>query len=143
MTYLHVSVELTTALSRVQWNSAPPSPDKGAYLRGDCGSLPLALSGQVLVVVVAHFFVFLLVCTQSLLSEGQSQTHLDPFLVVCLWWLCLCIGDSQNVTTTISIRLCINLSFMTVVLTTAPSVPIRRIRRLGRRTNSCLCCLKR
>ena len=49
----------TTTLSRVQWNFAPPFPDEGAYLRGDCGSLPLALSSQVLVVVVAYFLVFL------------------------------------------------------------------------------------
>ena len=80
MSYLHVLIELTTALSRVQWNFAPPFPDEGAYLRGDCESLPLACSSQVLVV---HVLVVLLVCAQSLLSEGQSWTHFDPFQAVC------------------------------------------------------------
>ena len=81
--------DLTTALSRVQWNFAPPSPDEGAYLRGDYGSLPLALSGQVLVVVVAHFLVFLSARAQSLLSKGQSQTHPNLVFVQCPWWFSL------------------------------------------------------
>ena len=80
MSYLQVLIKFTTALSRVQWNLAPPFPDKGAYLRDDCGSLPLALSSQVL---VAHVLVVLLVCAQSLLSEGQSWTHLNPFQAAC------------------------------------------------------------
>ena len=84
MSYLHVLKWFNIALSRVQWSLVLPFLDEGTYLRGDRGSLP-QVSGHW--VFVAHLFVFLLACTQSLLYQGQGRTHLDLFLVGCPWWL--------------------------------------------------------